>query len=77
MHCHIEPHLLGGMALVVNVIETSYTENRVDAPNSFPTCGDFPLPNPATPTTAPLSNQELDQFRFDSSRSMFHIKLSI
>ena len=61
MHCHIEPHLLGGMALVVN--ETSYTENRVDAPNGFPTCGDFPLPNPVTSTTAPLSNQELDQFR--------------
>ena len=61
MHCHIEPHLLGGMALVVN--ETSFLGNAVDTPNGFPTCGDFPPLNPPTLTTAPLSNQELDQFR--------------
>ena len=38
MHCHIEPHLLGGMAMVVN--ETSGT-GFIPVPNGFPTCGDF------------------------------------
>ena len=38
MHCHIEPHLLGGMAMVVN--ETSVPGN-FSAPPDFPRCANF------------------------------------
>ncbi len=55
MHCHIEPHLLGGMAMVVN--ETSVPGN-FPIPNGFPTCGNFEngVAAPFLPETGPLIN---------------------
>ncbi|XP_064392286.1 uncharacterized protein LOC135339959 [Halichondria panicea] len=55
MHCHIEPHLLFGMAMVVN--ETS-VPGSFPVPNRFPTCEnfDFSTMDPATPATEPLIN---------------------
>ena len=54
MHCHIEPHLLGGMALVVN--ETSVM-GHFPVPDNFPMCSnfDFVPGEPATQSPQPLS----------------------
>ena len=53
MHCHIEPHLLGGMAMVVN--ETS-VPGDFPVPPEFPMCGNFNAPpnQPSTPSPQPL-----------------------
>ncbi len=54
MHCHIEPHLLGGMAMVVN--ETSVPGN-FPVPNRFPICSNFANePVPRLPEIEPLIN---------------------
>ena len=48
MHCHIEPHLLGGMAMVVN--ETSVS-GFVPPPTDFPMCGNFDDSESVMPST--------------------------
>ena len=63
MHCHIEPHLLLGMTMVVD--ETS-VPGDFPAPNRFPTCGnfDFDPADPPTPATEALNNlSELTSYR--------------
>ena len=63
MHCHIEPHLLGGMAMVVN--ETS-VPGHFPVPNGFPKCANFDfLPQePDTPATLPvISPDELNAYK--------------
>ena len=58
MHCHIEPHLLGGMAMVVN--ETSVS-GHFPVPKGFPKCANFDFlsqepttQEPNTPATLPV-----------------------
>ena len=47
LHCHIEPHLLEGMAMVIE----ERREEIPAAPVSFPQCGNFPIPVASTPPT--------------------------
>ena len=50
MHCHIEPHLLFGMAMVVN--ETS-APGDFPVPPGFPTCANFDGNSGSQPSTSP------------------------
>ena len=65
MHCHIEPHLLGGMAMVVN--ETS-VPGHFPVPNDFPKCANFDFLS-QEPTTqepdavTPVTPKESDAYR--------------
>ena len=55
MHCHIEPHLINGMAMVVNETSASVPSH---VPEGFPTCSnfDFSSEQPTPPTHGSLSN---------------------
>ena len=55
MHCHIEPHQMEGMAMVVNIAE----ERQSPAPSSLVTCGIFNL--------SVSEFAEREQFNFDAS----------
>ena len=49
LHCHVEPHQLEGMAMVIDE-----SDNITKAPDNFPKCGNFPTNTPSqTPTTQP------------------------
>ena len=60
MHCHIEPHLLGGMAMVVN--ETS-VPGDFPVPNGFPQCGNFAFSPENSTTPQPETVDEQTAFR--------------
>lgn len=47
LHCHIEPHQLEGMAMVIDE-----SDNIPTAPNGFPQCGNYPrTPNTCIPSS--------------------------
>ena len=52
MHCHIEPHQLNGMAMVIDE-----SENQPYPPNDFPQCGNYPDPDPDPTSGTPLSSR--------------------
>ena len=50
LHCHIEPHQLEGMAMVID------ESNGIPAaPANFPRCNNYPTSAPSTPTTTSTS----------------------
>ena len=60
MHCHIEPHLLGGMAMLVN--ETS-APGTFPIPPGFPTCSNFDSSQVTPPTETRITPSEAEIFR--------------
>ena len=67
LHCHLVPHLNGGMNMVIN--ETSASNGPLQAPTGFPKCGNFP---PTQPLKDPdvTADDQVSFYKAEASKYM-------